>query len=291
MSRFDAGWLRLREPFDLAARDGGLAGRFGAALRVERHGTHRIVDLAAGTGAGFRALAPLLGGDQDWLLVDHDPLLIAEQSAEITRWALCNGWRCRALDGQVEVEGATGRWRARAHTLDLALDLEALDSSACDGVITTAFLDLVSAAWIDRLCSLLEKRRLPLLAALTVDGRRRWRPALPADASIDEGFRRHQSTDKGFGKALGAAAAEYLADRLAQLGYEVSVAPSDWCIGAGEPDMLLPLIDESAAAATEMQPAQATVLADWATVRRMQACSGVLALDVGHADVLAIASQ
>ena len=44
---------------------------------------------------------------------------------------------------------------------------------------------------------------LDVLAVLTVDGRRDWTPALPADERLLAAFRRHQAGDKGFGASLG----------------------------------------------------------------------------------------
>ena len=151
MSGFAADWLQRREPFDAAARNRDLARRFGAVLGDGQSGPRRIIDLAAGSGANFRALAPLIGGDQDWLLVDHDPLLMAAQAVEIARWSKREGWRCLDIDGGVSVETGAARWRTRTHRLDLANDLEQIDFADCDGVTTAAFLDLVSAAWLERL--------------------------------------------------------------------------------------------------------------------------------------------
>ncbi|MGZ5671366.1 MAG: SAM-dependent methyltransferase [Candidatus Binataceae bacterium] len=284
MSGFDADWLARREPFDIAARDVGLAQQFGAALGNARR-PWRIVDLAAGTGASFRALAPHLAGDQDWLMVDHDPLLIAAQAEALSRWAQQRGWQCRGIDGGIEIDNGRARWRAQALRLDLARELDALDFAACDGVTTTAFLDLVSAAWLDKLCGLLARNRVPLFAALTVDGRRVWNPPLAADAHINNAFGRHQGRDKGFGPALGPCAAAYLADRLAREGYDVATARSDWRIGHSHRDMLLAMIEETAAVACEDERLEAARYADWAEKRRAQIQCG-LSLTVGHLDLV-----
>jgi hypothetical protein len=285
MRGFDASWLARRELFDTPARDADLAQAFGAALGNGDRPA-RIVDLAAGTGASFRAVAPHLPGDQDWLLVDHDPRLIGSQADAIARWAQQRGWQCRGIDGGIEIANGTARWRARALRLDLARELDALDLGACDGVTTTAFLDLVSAAWLDALCLLLARSRVPLLAALTVDGRRVWNPPLAADARIDDAFSRHQARDKGFGPALGARAAAHLAERLAGEGYDVALASSDWRIGRAHRDMLLAMIEETAAVACEVEPAQAARYTTWARERRAQAQSE-LTLAIGHVDLLA----
>lgn len=288
MSGFRVDWLQRREPFDAAARDRDLARQFGAALGDGQNRPRRIVDLAAGSGANFRALAPLLGGDQDWLLVDHDPLLIAAQAGEIARWSARNGWHCQEFSGGVSIDTGTSNWRARTHTLDLARFLEQVDLAACDGVTTAAFLDLVSTAWLDRLCGLLTRSGSPLLATLTVDGRREWYPALPADVRVHHAFRCHQTGDKGFGPAHGGLATTYLVDRLAARGYKVTTARSDWRISTEHRDMLLQMVDESAAVAHETEPAAAAVFAGWSAERRAQIDSGLLSLEVGHLDMLAI---
>lgn len=288
MIAFAADWLRRRAPFDAAARSADLGRRFAAALAGEPGAPRRIVDLAAGSGASFMALAPLVGGAQDWLLIDDDPSLLAAACAEISRWAQGAGWRRWSDDDGVVVETGSARWRVRARKLDLALSVEQVDFSSYHGVTTSAFLDLVSDAWLDRLCGLVARERRPLLATLTVDGRREWRPALPQDARIHDAFARHQARDKGFGPALGGRAVRRLADGFAARGYEVSTARSDWRIGAEDSDMLRQMVVETAGAAGEAEPAAASLFAEWSERRSAQIRSGALALEVGHLDLLAL---
>src|SRR5262249_52382091 len=138
VNQFSADWLRLREPHDAAARSSELARRYSAALGGAR-GVRRIVDLAAGSGANFRALAPAIDGDQDWLLIDSDPAMLAAQAPEISLWSRQYGWRCRNTDAGVAVETATAQWRARALQLDLAKSLEQIELDACDAITTSAF--------------------------------------------------------------------------------------------------------------------------------------------------------
>ena len=74
MSGFSTDWLTLRECADARARDGSLA----ASLLASRPAgpTLRVVDLGSGIGANLRYLAPRLGHDQYWLLIDHDSTLL-----------------------------------------------------------------------------------------------------------------------------------------------------------------------------------------------------------------------
>lgn len=330
MSGFSADWLAQREPLDARARDTALARAFGAAMKsaagmagagdvragdvraadagaadvgaadvgaadAPMRGPLRIVDLAAGSGANFRVLAPLLGGDQDWLLVDHDPSLLAAQASAIGQWAALKGWRCETsaegLSVHLAPRGVPVCWRLRMQQLDLQDSLEQIDCSAFDGVTTTAFLDLVSAAWLDRLVALLARSTRPLLAALSVDGRRDWRPSAPEDARIHAAFGRHQGGDKGFGAALGTGASDALGERLAALQFRVQVARSDWQIHASceaHAGLLRQLVDESAAVAAETAPSSSADFAAWAALRHRQITDGGLSLVVGHRDLLAV---
>ncbi|MGH8620138.1 MAG: hypothetical protein ACREUW_20805, partial [Burkholderiales bacterium] len=200
-------------------------------------------------------------------------------------------WRCSRNDESLDVMAGTSTWRVRARRIDLAHALEQIDATDCDGVTTTAFLDLVSAAWLDRLGAWLARSKLPLLATLSVDGRRLWRPALPADAHLLAAFQRHQTGDKGFGPALGGTAVDALAQRLAAQAYDVKTIRSDWQVGAADRDLLQQMVAESAAVATETEPAHAADFAAWSATRSAQIAAGALALAVGHLDLLAVPTR
>lgn len=285
---FSADWLRQREPFDLAARSPSLALGFRAALRPQAPAALRIVDLASGSGANFRALAPLLDTNQEWRLVDHDPRLIAAQRTEITRWASGHGWHCHDHEGALAIHAGPARWLVRGQPLDLARNLEDIDLASCDGLVTTAFLDLVSAPWLDRLSKLLAQTRRPLLATLTVDGRRTWFPGKPADQFLADAFLSHQGSDKGFGPSMGMRATPYLATSLTTSGYQVSTQASDWHIGQEHRDMLLNMVQEAAAVAIETDPSREPAVSSWLADRATDIHQGLLSLVIGHLDLLAV---
>jgi hypothetical protein len=92
---FSAGWLQQREPFDAVARDAAAArmhlqARL-AALRPAAYQPWRVIDLACGTGANLRWLAPRLGGAQQWLVVDHDAALLRHWPASLAAAAAASG--------------------------------------------------------------------------------------------------------------------------------------------------------------------------------------------------------
>lgn len=291
-ARFSSAWLRLREPFDHAARAGAAAGlavpeRLAPWRAGAGGGPLAVLDLACGSGANLRALAPLLGGVQRWRLVDHDPLLLAAVGPALADWARAAGHRfTAAADGRLQVAGAGFDATITCERHDLARGLASLAVGAGTLVTASALLDLVSAAWLARLIERARDGGAALLFALSVDGRIGWQPDDPDDAPVQRLFEQHQHRDKGFGPALGPQAVPSALESLARAGWRVAHAPSDWVIdGAQDPAMLRALIEGTAEAARQQDPsAQARVQA-W-QARRLGTV-GATRLRVGHVDLVA----
>jgi len=288
MSGFSLEWLRLRAPFDRAARDMGLARRLAGALRRPADRPLRLVDLGTGTGANARMLAPVIGGDQDWLLIDDDAVLLGFCAAEQIAWAAREGWRVEKAGDAVLIHAGDARWRFAARRLDLRREPALALADAPDALAFSALADLVSAAWIDALAKALERRRVPLLSALAVDGRRQWQPVDATDTLLYEAFARHQQGDKGFGPPLAGAATVYLGARLAAAGYAVSTAASDWRVGSEHRALLAAVIEAERRAASDVRPDLAADFAQWAERRRAALDAGTLSLTIGHRDLLAL---
>lgn len=288
MSGFNADWLALREPADRHARDPQLAHDFIGALSAPLGAPRRLVDLGGGTGANLRILAPLINGDQQWLLIDWDSRLLEEACKALGAWASGLGYQVGLASSYVDIHGPRGRWHIRTRRLDLAQSLESLDLKDFDGVVTTAFLDLVSAPWLDRLAAWLGQNPRPLLATLTVDGRRQWHPAHLHDEFIQRAFRTHQGGDKGFGESLGPAATDDLCTRLSARGFQVRTAPSDWQLDGHSRQLLQTLLNDEAAVALEVYPEAQIAIREWLSARSAQLESSELTLRVGHQDLLAL---
>jgi hypothetical protein len=266
MSGFSADWLTLREPYDLRARNPAVIDAVAASLKSLF--SVRVTDLACGTGSTMRALSPFLPARQNWKLIDNDLGLLARAAA-------------------------TPRARQVAATtmpLDLNRDLEAALDGAVDLVATSALLDLVSEPWLDRLVVEIAARSIPLYAALSYDGRMKFAPPDPLDMAIAAAVNTHQRTDKGFGPALGPAAAAFAIARFEALGYSVVHGTSDWVMGPDDLDIQTEVLDGWASAAHEvdaMSPADTTA---WLTRRRGAVAAGLSSLSVGHVDFFATPS-
>jgi hypothetical protein len=285
---FSLDWLRLREAPDMRARSRPLARRFAAAVRRRAgDGPALLVDLGAGSGSSFRALAPLIPGEQDWRLIENDPALLGFQAAEIAQWARGQGHPASLGSGLAVVTSGSSVWRAHSVAHDLAAGLDALPLAGAHGVTASAFLDLVSADWLAQLALRLAAAKIPFLAALTVDGRRTWSPAHREDALMEQLFARHQRGDKGFGAALGATAAERAAAIFRGHAYAVATMASDWRLEPGDDGMLEIMIDGAADAAGDVDPDARGRLDRWREARHAARSAGTLRLTVGHVDILA----
>ena len=297
MSGFSADWLRLREPFDHAARETGMAALdLPARLAQWRKGSPgeaiAVIDLACGHGANLRALAPNLGGAQHWRLVDHDPALLDVVPDALDEWARRHEYRFAVERGAgderaLHIAGPDFHATVVCQRADLARDLARVDFGETPLVTACALLDLVSASWLQALIHKAGVARAALLFGLTVDGRTAWSPADPGDEDVHGLFSQHQRRDKGFGPAMGSHAGAIALQQLARAGYETLQTQTDWVIdGARAPHMQRAMIEGMAAAALEQDPAAVDVVRQW-TARR-GAGIGRSRLRVGHVDIVGV---
>jgi|SRR5215475_8189899 len=263
MSAFSAAWLALREPHDVRARNAEVLAAVTASFK--QHHTIHIADLACGTGSTMRALSPLLAARQEWRLVDNDVALLSEAHAA----------------------GSRERVAATAVTLDLNLSLDAAIERPTDLVTASALLDLVSEAWLERLAAMLATRSVPFYAALNYDGQIELTPRDSYDSAIVTAVNAHQRTDKGFGPALGPAAATFAVTHFQSHGYSLVHGNSDWLIDSRDRQMQLELLSGWARAAADTGRLTASDIDAWLIRRRGAIATGLLSIRVGHVDIFA----
>ncbi|AXS39342.1 SAM-dependent methyltransferase [Breoghania sp. L-A4] len=265
MSGFSTEWLSLREPLDARARNPGILAS--AAALCAQIPAPRITDLASGTGSTLRAMQPVLPADQIWRLTDHDRTLVAAAHA-----------RAQAEFPELAVETLQ---------VDLAHGVEPLLDDPVDLLTTSAFLDLVSAEWLDGLVAAVAARRVPFYAALTYDGRISCHPEHPLDETVRGAVNKHQYGDKGFGPALGPRAVLQAVKRFEAAGFSVAFAPSDWDAEPADTAFQEALVRGWAQAALDMG-IPAGDAADWQAARLAAITGGTSRIIVSHHDFLAV---
>jgi hypothetical protein len=107
------------------------------------------------------------------------------------------------------------------------------------------------------------------------------------DREILKAVNRHQRGDKGFGPALGPAAAKEAILRFEGLGYAVTSGKSDWLLGANDGKVQRELIEGWAAAAREIGGFRPAELDAWRTCRQLDIAAGRSTIIVGHIDFFA----
>ena len=100
----------------------------------------------------------------------------------------------------------------------------------------------------------------------------------------------HQRTDKGFGPALGPAAAAFAIARFEAFGYSVVHGASDWAMGPDDLDIQIEILAGWASAARDIGALSVTETTAWLTRRHDAVAAGCSSLHVGHVDFFATPS-
>jgi hypothetical protein len=258
--RVSPDWLDLREPADAAARSRDLVRKL--RDRLPDRGSLLIHDLACGSGSMSRWLAPLLRGQQRWILHDRDPDLLS-----------------------LAVAGVTDQVGARLGDVT-RLDREDLADA---GLITaSALLDLLTEDELAALIATCAGAGCPVLLTLSVTGCVQLLPADPLDARIAAAFDAHQRRLTSRGLLLGPDAVEAAVEGFRRLGAEVVVEPSPWRLGATERDLAIEWLGGWLDAACEQEPELVAAVDLYRRRRIREAEAGALAVTVGHDDLLVL---
>lgn len=289
MRGFSPRWLSLREDADAAARNRHLSDQL-VQWRCRR-GPVRITDLGAGTGANLRYLAPRLGGEQRWRLVDRNPVLLKGILPCLQAWARAHGHAITPQRDGLVIDG--GGFTARVHWTqrDLAPPPQALDFQEVDLVTASALLDLASGTWIDGVARACHVNRCAAMFVLSYDGRVCWQPRLEGDVSVIRALNRHQRRDKGLGPALGPDAGRHAGRRFAALGFTVWHGSSDWRLDAGQHALQRSLAAGWVQALLDLEPSASRWARGWLAARTDAMTQARAGLTVGHLDVLALPAE
>jgi SAM-dependent methyltransferase len=261
--RVSPDWLDLRERADAAARSRDLVHEL--RRRLPARGPLVVHDLACGSGAMGRWLAPLLPGPQHWILHDRDPDLLALAGAE-------------APGAAVTVE---------TRLADITR-LAPGELAGADLITASALLDLLAEEELAALAEACAGAGCPVLCTLSVTGRVQLLPADPLDSRVGAAFDEHQRRVTSRGRLLGPDAVDAAVAAFRRLGAEVLVRPSPWRLGAAESDLTAEWLVGWIDAACERDPALVADVELYRRRRMREAAAGYLAATVGHSDLLVL---
>lgn len=276
MRRIAGDWLATRRAADGAARKasrplvGDLADRLAGEPDVA------LVDLGAGTGANPAWLAPELAAagapPQRWVLVDHDPELLA--SGDVPRHD--------AVVSATRVEGGVETLAAVLGTLPRPRV-----------VVCSALLDLLTPGQVRQCVADVVAGADAALLALTVSGTFRIDPAHPDDDLLVRAFNAHQqrAVDVEAEPLAGPDGWRVAAAAFRRAGWLVSEAPTPWLLGPDQEPLLRRWLSERVDAALETVSSDAAAAGrvdQWWRDRSVQIDRGLVTAEVDHVDVLAL---
>lgn len=275
MSGFSPEWLALREPADVIARNKNVL----AACHqyFAQRESIRICDIGAGTGASVRAFANQLPEHQHWTLVDHDANNLDAARDALSAWSDSYAFS----EGVLNLRHGARHIAVCRQVYDFGQSAAGCWSADTDLVTASALLDLTSEAWIADFVATLAKQKTALLATLSFDGEISAQPIQPLDETVADAFRSHQTRDKGFGPAAGAASTDILKQSLERAGYNVFYGDSPWHIESSGSEFFVRTIEGIAAAVRET--ALVDNIEDWHRER----LSNTKMLTIGHKDIFA----
>jgi SAM-dependent methyltransferase len=268
--RVSGDWLALREPADAAARATDLAEQVGRLLPSD--GRAVICDLGCGSGSMGRWLAPLLPGEQHWVLFDRDPDLLTLATAGM------------ADAGRVTVETRLTVESRRRDITRLGPD----ELAGASLITASALLDMMTGDELDRFVATCVAAGCPVLVTISVIGRVEFTPADPLDELIAEAFNAHQRRVTDGRRLLGPDAADAAREAFTRLGADVQVRPSPWRLGADQAALIAEWLSGWVAAACQQRPDLVPRAVPYARRRMAEASAGRLRVTVHHSDLLAV---
>jgi hypothetical protein len=219
-----------------------------------------IIDLGAGTGANQRWLAPRLPFRQRWIHLDHDPII--SRSLPLPDETMI-------IDGSVEaLEHLLRSLAGRARV-----------------VTCSALLDVLTATELHAICRAVIENHVPALFSLTVTGVLSITPADAHDQLVLDAFNDHQ---RRAGRA-GPDAAVLAVNTLIAGGLTVRSQETPWQLTPASAQAFVEqVLQERLDVAVDQNPSLAAIAAAWLELRRVQLARGILRIDLGHRDILAL---
>jgi hypothetical protein len=262
----DLSWLAVRVAADTAARATTVSTLLPELINylIDTRGLRghvlEIIDLGAGTGANQRWLASRLPFQQRWIHLDHDPTI--SRSLPLPDDTVI-------IDGTVE-----------------ALERLLADGASDHRVVTcSALLDVLTTGHLGAVCRAVINNQVPALFSLSVTGSQSISPMDPHDQRLLDAFNDHQQRA---GRA-GPDAITLAVGTLCAGGFTVRIQETPWQLAASTDSAFVEqLLQEWLDAAVAQDPSLAAVATAWLQLRRTQLELGILRIEVGHRDILAL---
>ena len=191
----------------------------------------RVLDLACGTGANMRALAPILPPDQDWIMLTGSEAEEEQVRDLLFRWAPA----AEEIAGGLKIERQGLRIAVRFERHDVAASGTMPDCEAAGLVVLDQNALRLTTSTFAAIANACARMGAVVHARCLYDGRIKLQPHHPADAQMTAALHRRLMEQTPLGAASGPLAASQLAERLELAGYSVIEGPGNAVLKAAGP--------------------------------------------------------
>ena len=225
-SKFSRSWINMRIHYDNIARSGILTEFI---EKNDLYKNYHLIDMCTGSGSFLIwALKQGLFPNRA-ILVDNDINLLKSIKSNL-RQNFKNIYVIKSNNNNLDLTiSDKSQQKSNVSIVKENCDTYEVKDTQPHIISYSAAIDLMSKSSIDICLSKIKDENI-LFLSLCFDGKVKWKPSHPYDKYIMSYFNKHQSYDKGFGKALGYKSIDYVNKKAKELGYKIKIADSPWII-------------------------------------------------------------
>jgi len=284
-NKFSRSWINMRIHYDNMARSGILTEFID---KNDLYKNYHMIDMCTGSGSFLIwALKQGLFPDRA-ILVDNDINLLKSIKSNL-RQNFKNIYAIKSNTNNLDLTISDKSQKK----FDVSIVKENCDTYEIKDtqphiISYSAAIDLMSESSIDICLSKIKHENI-LFLSLCFDGKVKWKPSHPYDKYIMSYFNKHQSYDKGFGKALGYKSIDYVKKKAKELGYKIKIADSPWIIHNESSDDIIFLkryVLDIKKSLFHMDGIDRPMLRHWYNHKIDSISNKTIKVQVGHKDLL-----
>ena len=284
-SKFSRSWINMRIHYDNMARSGILTEFI---EKNDLNKNYHMIDMCTGSGSFLIwALKQGLFPDKA-ILVDNDINLLKSIKSNL-RQNFKNIYVIKSNNNNLDLSiSDKSQQKSNVSIVKENCDTYEIKDAQPHIISYSAAIDLMSKSSID-ICLKKIKHENILFLSLCFDGKVKWKPSHPYDKYIMSYFNKHQSYDKGFGKALGYKSIDYVNKKAKELGYKIKIADSPWIIQNESLDDIIFLkryVSDIKKSLFHMDGIDRSMLRRWHNDKIDSITNKSIKVQVGHKDLL-----
>ena len=284
-SKFSRSWINMRIHYDNMARSGILTEFI---EKNDLYKNYHLIDMC--TGSGSFLIWTLKQGlfPNRAILVDNDINLLKSIKSNL-RQNFKNIYVIKSNNNNLDLTiSDKAQQKSNVSIVKEDCDTYNVKDTQPHIISYSAAIDLMSKSSID-ICLNKIKHENILFLSLCFDGKVKWKPSHPYDKYIMSYFNKHQSYDKGFGKALGYKSIDYVNKKAKELGYKIKIADSPWIIQNESSDDIIFLkryVLDIKKSLFHMEGIDRSMLRNWYNHKIDSISNKIIKVQVGHKDLL-----